>query len=149
MIFAAMETTKKIRLIIEAEVCQDSEISPAVLARTNYQPSAEDLNDPEWQEGLQANQALLAALLANPQVYREVVLRCLEANLTSMPAFMQLAGFPNAGFDALEQLVPEVPEPARQFWRDCQQYGTFSDQAHLAFSTTTTKVLSMRLEDSE
>lgn len=142
-----MKQTRKIRLVFEVDVQQDTELTPEVVGRilSTYSNYKEFINDEYWQENIKQNNILLTALLARPEQYRHFLLEALE-NATETGQFLSLAGISEPDEDPLESILPELPAESTAYFVQMQQEGIFSERTELITFSLNTTITGIHLE---
>jgi len=150
-----MKKMQKIRLVIEADVAQDTEFTPEVVQRIwgTYGNFKAFIQDEYWQENIRQEQVLLDTLLADPKKYHLLLLGALQHQLDdSGPAFFQLVGYdtgnkPVQEFDPLEDVVEALPPATAAYFQRMKQEGIFSERTELVTSSTDVTITSIRVEE--
>ncbi|MFD2717092.1 hypothetical protein ACFST9_00095 [Hymenobacter monticola] len=150
-----MKKTQKIRLVIEADVAQDTEFTPEVVQRIwgKYGNFKDFIKDEYWQENIRQEQVLLDILLADPKKYHLLLLGALQHQLDdSGTAFFQLAGYdtgskPAHEFDPLEDVVDTLPPATAAYFQRMKQEGIFSERTELITFSTDVTITSIQVEE--
>ena len=135
-----MKQTKKIRLVIEADVQQDTELTPEVVARiwgtySNYQ----EMLTYDWApDAIKENQAVLSAILADPVYYQRFLFGALRYAVTDLTSehggnFHELAGLPEPGMDdkLIEEVIDELPEQDKTYLESAIDADVLSENTEL------------------
>ncbi|ALW86323.1 hypothetical protein AUC43_15270 [Hymenobacter sedentarius] len=149
---------KKIRLVFEAEVEQDVEITPDFLRRVwgRNQNFTEDLlSDEHWMESARHEEVLLKALLAYPKQYQQFLLLALQHSTETLTEsqFLQLAGnAPNRWarreMDPIEGTVYVLPSESAAYFNKAISNGTFSEQTELIRESLRIDIKSIHIEEA-
>jgi hypothetical protein len=135
-----MKQTKKIRLVIEADVQQDTELTPEVVARIwgSYNNYPEMISSDWAPDAIGDNQALLSALLADPAYYQRFLFGALRHAVTELTSeyggkFHQLAGLSEPGLEdkLLEEVIEDLPAEAQDHFQDAQNAGVLWENTEL------------------
>jgi|GEM_PF-6891334 len=134
-----MKQTKKIRLVIEADVHQDTELTPEVVARIwgSYHNYPEMLSYDWTPDAIKHNQALLSTLLANPTYRQRFLIEALkhtvaEATDDNQGNFKHLAGLPETKEDLVETILNDLPSDAQNHFQVAQDAGVLWENTELA-----------------
>jgi hypothetical protein len=146
-----MKQTKKIRLVIEVDVQQDTELTPDVIKRvlgtnSNY---AEWIASEDFHENLLANEALLAALLANRSIYTQFFFDVLGGLVEGMSfqEFLALAGQAPQDKDPLISLVSHLSEKPAAYLNEAIKIGALHDSTELTRYALDIKPVRIYVED--
>lgn len=142
---------KKFRITIDIEVNQAEQFTPEVFRSAWGSGDIEEmLKDPDWQENVASNEAMLKALLqANPEIYKRWVFEHLEGQLsnTHFETLYKLAGYKYGEREgALGSLVETLPEAPKAFFSECLE-GPNGLCADLVDSTVKIEMKNIRLDE--
>lgn len=146
-----MKQTKKIRLVIEADVQQDTQLTPDVIKRVlgSHSNYAEWIASEDFHENLLANEALLAVLLANPSKYAQFFFDVLGGLVESMSfqEFLSLAGQAGQDKDPLKGLVSKLSGKPADYLNEAIKVGALHDSTELTRYALDIKPVRIYVED--
>ncbi len=149
-----MKKTQRIRLVIEADVAQDTEFTPDVVRRLwGYSNVEEMISEDYWQENIRQQQVMLNIIMADPKKYHLLLLAALQHKLDdSGPEFFQLAGYdtgnkPIHEFDPLEGVMGALPPETAAYFERMNQEGVLSERTELVNFSTAVEINSIRVEE--
>ena len=145
---------RKFRVTIDIEVNQLEQFTPEVFQRAwgNGSNIKENLKDPDWQENVASNEAMLKAIMeANPEIYKRWVFEHFQAEITdaNYQVLYKLAGYqPGEENSALANLVDTLSDAPKAFFTECLD-GPNGLCADLVDSTVKVELKSIRLDEVE
>ncbi|MCB2410754.1 hypothetical protein [Hymenobacter lucidus] len=140
-----MASSRKIKVVIEVELVDDDN------APANY-TIVSDLSAAELEVSKQHEQAMLAALRADPASYAEfvknIVIGSIEASGVNreISELARVRDYYTASVAVLQNLIPKLPAEAQQYYQQATREGWLADGTDLVFDTIKATPLTLTVE---